>query len=225
MLCARSLVLVLFLASGMAAHAQQTKTLRIGGQAVTLTSDKRSTPALAVQIPGDGVYYGFLTNGTAPGRLTIQMPDNQVYSLINPTNHTFSGIFADYPQVWTWDLAFRNTHPTYNGVSVDWGTGLDSGLSTALGGHPAIWPTYHVQAICSSTPDTHPNAKNPVWANDRHCYCRLKRRSDEANGGWISRSANPTAAGCAAFCAYACAFDAASQVHRRAMLLDAFANP
>jgi len=63
------------------------RTLHIGNQSVPLTSDKRSSPALAVRMPENDVWYGNLVAGTAPGRLTIRMPDNQVYSLTEPLVH------------------------------------------------------------------------------------------------------------------------------------------
>ena len=78
------LFVAIFLAGGMATHAQQTRILRIGTQSVTLTSDKRSSPALVVQMPEGDIWYGYLTTGTAPGRLTVQMPGGQIHSLTPP---------------------------------------------------------------------------------------------------------------------------------------------
>ena len=214
----------------VSAHAATTRTLRIGNQSVTLTSDKRSAPALAVQMHAGDIWYGTLTGGTAPGRLTVQMPAEsqfagQVFSLI--TAHTFSTIQGDFPQVWTWDLTFRNTHPTYNGTTVSWGNAYDANLRAARDGHPPIWPTYHVQAMCSNTTGTSGVKGNPVHAsNGQQCWCRLKQRDNNANGGWVfALTLSTTTTHCASNCPANCAYNAADITNFRAALLGAFANP
>jgi len=217
------------------AHAVQTRTLRIGNQSVTLTSDKRSAPALAVQMPEGDIWYGFLTSGTAPGRLTVQMPSGDIFSLIPPTNHTFSTILADFPQIYTWDLAFRNTNPRWGNQNVTWGN-YEASLSIPLSGQLPIWPNFHIQATCSSTTGTYAVKGNPVLPNpangntafastERQCWCRLKQRSDSANGGWTFDRALSTAADCALWCPDRCTDLAANRAAFRAALFDAFVNP
>jgi len=210
------------LAIALAAPAY-ARTLHIGGQSVALTPDKRSSPALAVQIPGDGIWYGFLMPGTAPGRLTVQMPGGGIFSLIEspPTNHTFSTILADFPQVWTWDVNFRNAHTEYNDTPVWFTSEFDNSLATN-----AVWPTYHVQAMCSNTAGTPAQPGSPVHANNGiHCWCRLKRRADGANGGWVFMVAWTEPYHCANGCPRHCAAHAAVVSDFRAALLSAFANP
>jgi len=213
----------------VSAHAATTRTLRIGNQSVTLTSDKRSAPALAVQMPAGDIWYGTLTGGTAPGRLTVQMPPSgqwagQIFSLIPPPNYTFSGIFADFPQVWTWDQEFRNVNPSWNGLTVFW---LANQYNLTGAG---IWPAYHVQATCSATAATYMAKGNPVLptlpfgGTARHCWCRLKRRSDGANGGWVWLFLFESASVCAINCPNNCAWGANDTAFRAAMLA-AFANP
>ena len=187
------------------AYSASVRSLRFGTQSVTLTSDKRSAPALAVQMPEGDIWYGFLTSGTAPGRLTVQMPPSgnqwpgQVFSLIAATNHTFSDIQADFPRIWTWDQAFRNANPRWGDQAVQ----FNAGWYNLTG--PGIWPTYHVQATCSATTGTYAVKGNPVLPNpangntafastERQCWCRLKQRADGANGGWVFFRANSTAA-------------------------------
>jgi len=212
----------------ISAHAQQMRTLRIGGQAVTLTSDKRSSPALAVQMPEGDIWYGFLTSGTAPGRLTVQMPGGDVFSLIAPPppNYTFSTILADFPQAWTWDQAFRNTNPRWNNRPVD----FDAGWYNLTG--VGIWPTYHIQATCSATMGANAVKGNPVLpssntfaGNELRCWCRLKRRSDGANGGWVYWGGWSTANNCASLCPDICARIAVNDTTFRTALFNAFANP
>jgi len=232
------------------AKAQQTKTLHIGGQVVALTSDKRSTPALVVQMPEGDRWYGTLVSGTAPGRLTVQMPQSgqwagQVFSLIAPTGHTFSDIVTDFPRIWTWDLAFWNTNPRWGNQNVNWDATrpTPASLQAPLSGSPRVWPDFHVQAACSSITGTAgwstgvftsqsnialpnvPNGNIDFASAERQCWCRLKRRSDGANGGWVFDFANSTAAVCATHCPYSCAFNAATHAAFRAALFNAFVNP
>jgi len=215
------LFVAIFLAGGMATHAQQTRILRIGTQSVTLTSDKRSSPALAVQMPEGDIWYGYLVSGTAPGRLTVQMPGGQIHSLIVPPGQTFSTIWADFPQVWTWDLDFRNTHPSYNGSNVAWTTNHNAILASH-----GLWPTYHLQAMCSNTTGTYPNRGTPHFANNGiQCWCRLKRRSDGANGGWVFVWSHGTGALCANACPARCANNSVDASIFRTALFNAFANP
>jgi len=233
---------VLVLAAALAAPAY-ARTLYIGGQSVALTSDKRSSPALAVQIPGDGIWYGFLMPGTAAGRLTVQLPPEsqwpgQIFSLTVPSNHTFSTISADFPQIYTWDATFRNANPRWGNQDVHWDAALPSpnSLQSPLSGHPPIWPNFHVQTTCSATTGTYPDKGNPVLpnlangntafaSNQIQCWCRLKRRSDGANGGWVFRGTRPTADNCAVGCPRNCANGAADGTVFRSVLLSAFENP
>ncbi|MCL2758334.1 MAG: hypothetical protein FWE64_03375, partial [Alphaproteobacteria bacterium] len=95
------------------------RTLYIGGQSIALTPDKRSTPALAVQLP-EGIWYGFLTPGTAPGRLTVRMPDNQVYSLIEPLVHgKFQVTLNNMPA----NSQFSLQISAAGNFEIDWGLG------------------------------------------------------------------------------------------------------
>ncbi|MCL1786085.1 MAG: hypothetical protein FWG39_02965 [Alphaproteobacteria bacterium] len=212
-----------------AAHAQ-TKTLHFGTQSVELTSDKRSTPALHVKI-GDTIWYGFLAVGTAAGRLTFKTPAGDVYSLIAATNHTFSAILADFPQIWTWDLDFKNANPIWGNRTVDWSTTYHTGLTNM-----AVWPTYHVQATCSATAGAMHAKGNPVLTSvtngttafastERYCWCRLKQRSDGANGGWVFIYTYSSSSECAFDCPIYCAYGAATATAFRTALFNAFANP
>jgi len=212
------------------AHAQQTRTLRIGGQSVTLTSDKRSSPALVVQMPAGDIWYGFLTPGTAPGRLTLRMPSsgqwpNQVFSLTAPLSYhlSFSTISADFPQVYTWNGGQHGLPDSYNGTNVHLfnSTTYNANLTTH-----GVYPTYWIQAICSTTAGSWLQLGNPIHAgNGMQCWCRLKRRTDDANGGWVFAQPGSTAISCANACPNACAFFAAGNVSFRTALLNAFANP
>jgi len=121
-LCTGSLLLGLFLVSGVA-HAQQTRALHIGNQSVTLTSDKRSTPALAVQMPEGDIWYGFLTSGTAPGRLTVQMPDNQIYSLTAPPPPLVHGKFQVTLNNMPANSQFSFELSAMGDFEIDWGLG------------------------------------------------------------------------------------------------------
>jgi len=235
MLCARSLVLVLFLVVGMAVQAQQTRTLRIGGQAVTLTSDKRSAPALVVQMPEGDRWYGFLTSGTAPGRLTVQMPGGQIHSLVAPPplcppGYSCTAILDDYPQIYTWNGGQHGLPNLYNGFTVQRfnGTEYDNALGSSLGGHPAVYPTYWIQAMCSNTTGTFPNRGNPVHSSTgRHCWCRLKQRATGANGRWVFLGSTGGAAAneCAIHCPNHCEFYLATLASFRPAMLSAFTNP
>jgi len=224
-----------------AVYAQQTRTLHIGGQAVTLTSDKRSSPALVVQMPEGDRWYGFLTSGTVPGRLTLQMPDNQIFSLRTAPNYTFSTIQADFPRIYTWNLTFWDANQRWGNEVVWWDLNWYNNtntpqLSAPLSGHPAIYPMYWVQATCSATTGTYAVKGNPILpnpangntafaSNQTRCWCRLKRRSDGANGGWVFNGALSPAAWCATRCPIDCAYHAADLSGFRAALLAAFANP
>ena len=203
------------------AYSASVRSLRFGTQSVTLTSDKRSAPALAVQMPEGDIWYGFLTSGTAPGRLTVQMPPSgnqwpgQVFSLIAATNHTFSDIQADFPRIYTWNGSQVGLPNRFGNQSVSNfnSTSWDANLSIERWGLAAIYPTYWVQATCSATAGTYavkgnpappyttplvasPNAAgNTVFGStERHCWCRLKQRADGANGGWVFIWALSTAA-------------------------------
>jgi len=80
----RGIIFVAFmLAFVCAAYAAQTRTLHIGTSSVPLFLDKKSSPALAVQIENT-VWYGFLASGTAPGRLVTEMPSGERYHLRSP---------------------------------------------------------------------------------------------------------------------------------------------
>ena len=238
-LCAPLLGLIL-VGQMIFAPASMARTLHIGNQSVTLTPDKRSTPALAVQLP-EGIWYGFLTPGTAPGRLTVRMPDNQILSLRTAPDYTFSTIQADFPRIWTWDHAFRDANPRWGNQAVWWDLNWYNNanmpqLSAPLSGYPAIYPTYWVQATCSATTGSWATKGNPVLpnpangnsafaSNQMQCWCRLKRRSDGANGGWIFHWTISSAALCAIDCPGNCANHAAVRSDIRSALLDAFANP
>jgi len=220
----------------VSAHAAQTRTLRIGNQSVTLTSDKRSAPALAVQIDNT-VWYGYLVNGTAPGRLTVQMPGGQIHSLTAPPINILNAISADFPRVWTWDQAFRDANPRWGNQNVWWNTEHDNNLSIERWGLARIWPEYHIQATCGTLagtnavkgdPGTLPAVSNGTTtfaAANRQCWCRLKQRSDGANGGWVFFWTRSSAAACAYDCPLGCAGDAAVYPAFRSALFDAFNNP
>jgi len=105
------------------AHAVQTRTLRIGNQSVTLTSDKRSSPALAVQMPAGDIWYGFLTAGTAPGRLTVQMPSGQIHSLIAPPPGGSGEPFRIHLTNMPANSQFSFQISARGNFTVDWGDG------------------------------------------------------------------------------------------------------
>ena len=213
------------------------RTLHIGNQSVPLTSDKRSSPALAVRIENT-VWYGTLASGTAPGRLTLRMPPagqwaGEVYSLIEPggcpAGYFCSTIWDDFPQVWTWSPEFRNTHPTWGGTTVWWDTSWYNSNTTALTNH-GIYPTYYIQMTCSTTTGSYAVRGNPVMptlpfgGTTRQCWCRLKSRADSAAGGWVFLTSYSSAADCA-HCPVQCADNAGGASVFRAALLNAFANP
>jgi len=113
------------------------------------------------------------------------------------STHTFSTIAADFPRIWTWDQAFRDANPRWGNQNVSFNAGWYN--LTAVN----IWPNFHVQATCSSTTGTAnwttgvfttnssitlPNPANGNTAfgsTERQCWCRLKQRSDGANGAWV----------------------------------------
>ncbi|MCL2758018.1 MAG: hypothetical protein FWE64_01705 [Alphaproteobacteria bacterium] len=213
------IILSLVLSGMLSAHAQ-AKSLRLGnGMVVHLTADKKSSPALHVLVDGT-IWYGFLTAGTATGRLTLRMPSGDIYSLIAGTSHTFSTIWDDHPQVWTWYQPFQNANPRYNGAVVIFNASWD-GL-TRIG----VWPDYHLQTMCSNNTGTYAQPGNPVYAvNGLRCWCRLKRRSDGANGGWLFVWTTTTAAYCAVNCTQDCAGHTVEVPIFRSALFNAFANP
>ncbi|MCL2737523.1 MAG: hypothetical protein FWE17_01510 [Alphaproteobacteria bacterium] len=231
-LCAPLLGLIL-LGQMIFAPASMARTLHVGAQSVPLTSDKRSSPALALRMPAGDVWYGFLVSGTVAGRLTVQMPSG-IFSLIAPSNHTFSTIQADFPQIYTWDQTFLNNFPRWGNQNVWWTANHNNNLSATLGGHAPIWSNFHIQATCSATTGTYPHKGNPVLPNVangntafastvRQCWCRLKQRADGANGGWVFGGTFSTAALCAFSCPDGCA-NAAGLAAFRAVLFDAFEN-
>jgi len=211
------------------AYAATTKALRFGTQSVTLTSDKRSAPALAVQMPEGDIWYGFLASGTAPGRLTVQMPSGDNFSLIAPPpryNFSFSTIQEDFPQVYTWNGAQHGLPNAYHGrigIYNFGGQGWDATI-TALN----IYPTYWLQGICSTTSGAHMITGNPVYAGPNVgsvCWCRLKRRSDNANGQWVLAGFFSNASECASRCPDGCAEGVVHTAAFRSLVLASFTNP
>jgi len=97
----------------------QTKTLRIGNQSIELTSDKRSTPALAVQMPTGDIWYGHLVAGTSAGRLTVQMPSGQIHSLVAPPGEPFRIHLTNMPA----NSQFSFQISARGNFTVDWGDG------------------------------------------------------------------------------------------------------
>ncbi|MCL2737268.1 MAG: hypothetical protein FWE17_00175 [Alphaproteobacteria bacterium] len=76
--------------------ASPVRILRISsGMAAPLFLDKKSSPAFAVSIAGT-THYGYLESGTSPGRMTVRMPDNKVYSLSapQPTGYVTNGLIV-----------------------------------------------------------------------------------------------------------------------------------
>ncbi|MCL2758572.1 MAG: hypothetical protein FWE64_04655, partial [Alphaproteobacteria bacterium] len=182
---------------------------------------KRSSPALAVRIENT-VWYGTLASGTAPGRLTLRMPPaGQIFSLVAPF-FTFSAIEDDFPQIYTWNQAFQTANPVYNLHTVSTWAHWITVFAAQHAALPVlgIWPTYHVQAMCSNTAGTPAQPGAPVHAvNGSGCWCRLKRQADNANGGWVFSDPYGSAGACAGFCPINCAFAAAeNSVFRNAVL-------
>ncbi|MCL1786053.1 MAG: hypothetical protein FWG39_02795, partial [Alphaproteobacteria bacterium] len=198
-------------------HAQ-TKTLRFGNQSVTLTSDKKSTPALVFRTSDSVQYYGYLVGGAGPG-LNFMTSGGERYHLAEapPSVDIFSAILADYPGVWTWDYEFWNIYPNYNNYAVTFIAAWD-GL-TGVG----IWPDYHVQAMCSNTVGAFANNGNPAHAgNGTNCWCRLKRRADGANGNWAFLATYSMDSDCADNCSPNCAANTGGDAVFRTALLSAF---
>jgi len=201
--------------------------MHIGPQAVILTSDKRSSPALAVRMPEGDIWYGFLTSDTAPGRLSLRMPGGDIFSLTPPPNHTFTTISADYPQIYTWNGGQHGLPNNFGGQSVrDFNsTARNAGLTNV-----GVYPTYWVQSTCSPTTGTWAVQGDPALpaipfsGTTRQCWCRLKRRSDGANGVWVFRRTDSTAADCAFICPSGCA-DANMDATFRSVALNTFTNP
>ena len=214
-------ILLLILLGALPCAPTYARTLHVGNQSIPLTADKRSAPALAVRID-DTTWYGFLAAGTAPGRLTVQMPGGQIHSLIPPTSHNVTDILADYPQIYTWNGSEHGLPNSYNGTSVYlFGSTADNANLTNAG----IYPTYWVQSICSNTAGAYLDRGNPVHAgNGTRCWCRLKRRIEGANGGWVFWS-NSSPTDCAHYCPASCAHYAGIIPEFRAALFDAFENP
>ena len=231
--------LFIFIFAGLlfAISAAPARNLRVGTQSVPLTTNKRSTPALAVRI-GNVTHYGYLTSGTAPGRLTIRLPNGNVHSLIAPPatgwpphTLTFSTIQTDWSGgIVTFNLSEHGLPCVYNTHSVHYcgSTAPNAGL-TNIG----IYPTYWVQTMCSSTVGINaiPGTANPSdfrFGNPVHstgglsCWCRLKRRSDNANGPWVSQSEpRDTTHRCANNCGLNCPnalTDARNVTFRQALL-------
>jgi hypothetical protein len=98
---------------------------------------------------------------------------------------------------------------TYNGESVThYGiTSYDAALKGKLDGRAAIYPTYYVQSMCSDTPRLYAQPGNPAYApTGINCWCRLKRRSDNANAAsWVSHYDFTSAAHCDKSCPVSCA--------------------
>jgi hypothetical protein len=108
----------------------QTRTLHFGaGLSAPLYTDKKTTPALNVQI-GSTTWYGYLTGGTAPGRLTVQTPTGQVYSLgaPPPTGYVTNGLIVHLDAMMrsgnsSWqDLSGNGNHFEFIGPAPTFGT-------------------------------------------------------------------------------------------------------
>jgi len=224
------LKLFIFIFAGLlfAISAAPARNLRVGTQSVPLTTNKRSTPALAVRI-GNVTHYGYLTSGTAPGRLTIRLPNGNVHSLIAPPpryNFSFSTIQEDFPQVYTWNGAQHGLPNEYHGRTGIFnfgGTNWNASI-TAIN----IYPTYWLQGICSTTSGAHMITGNPVYAGPNVgsvCWCRLKRRSDNANGQWVLAGFFSNASECASRCPDGCAEGVVHTAAFRSLVLASFTNP
>ena len=110
------------------------RTLRVGTQSVPLTTDKQSTPALAVRV-GNVTHYGFLVSGTAPGRLTVRMPAGQIHSLTPPppTGYVTNGLIVHLDAMW-------NTVNGRNPSAAIWSDLSGNGNNFTLVGSPAFGP-------------------------------------------------------------------------------------
>ncbi|MDR0319493.1 MAG: hypothetical protein LBH81_02020 [Rickettsiales bacterium] len=126
-------------------------------------------------------------------------------------------LLADLPQVYTWNGAEWRLPNLYNGSAVDnFGQSMWD-ASLLIGG---IYPGYWVQSMCSSDAGSYRGQPgSPAWANAQHCWCRLKRRSDDANSGFAFLE---TRANCARDCATSCANATASFSSFRTALLSSF---
>gem|GEM_PF-6307950 len=113
---------------------------------------------------------------------------------------TTSTIAADYTAgIYTWNGQEHGlpnswlTRTIRDDLNALGGTGRGDYGSTALDAgniQRCIYPTFWVQSAISSTTGTRPNSGNPVITtsgngNAGHCWCRVKRRSDNRNGPWI----------------------------------------
>ena len=136
-------------------------------------------------------------------------------------------IMTDYEAgIYTWNGSEWGLPDTYNSVTIFafGNTGYDSGL-TGVG----IYPTYWIQAICSTTAGATFGSKGyPVYSSSGvYCWCRLKRRSDGVNGAFVFRNdGNFTSTTCPLYCAVGCAANVAQNDNGiRTAILNAFTNP
>ena len=143
-----------------------------------------------------------------------------------------SPVIIDYGAgIYTWNGSDWSLPDSYNGSSVNqYGsktteTFLNSISDTVA--FYALYQTYWLQAICSSTSAGTQYAKgNPVYSSSGlHCWCRLKRRSDSVNGTFVYLYPHPTAADCANKCPFYCAPDQPTGAPLLASVLNAFLNP
>jgi hypothetical protein len=143
-------------------------------------------------------------------------------------SRTTSTISADYNNgIYTWNGQEHGLPDTYNGQTVaSYGyTGYNAGLSATLDGNAAIYPTYYVQSMCSSTSaSTQGTLGTPTYSSTGvYCWCRLKRRSDNANAASLAfYGTHSSDAYCGRTCANICVNATANGSAFRSAVLAAF---
>jgi len=108
---------------------------------------------------------------------------------------TTSTIAADYAAgIYTWNGQQHGLPNSWHGRTItdDLTTTGNFGSTAHDAGNTArcIYPTFWIQSALSTTSGTRPNPGNPAIINsgtptNAHCWCRVKRRSDNRNGPWI----------------------------------------
>ena len=202
------------------AFAVKTRNLHYGEKSEPLFSDRKSTPALIVQIE-EVLHYGYLTPGVVSGKLIIEKSPGERYSLTVPpscapgtgSQDGFIPCIDLHASVSTtaYDYPVISTYPDaeYNGI----GTTLCGTCGGDIGWGPVNLPlnpdmtwtnagtAYYIQGICSTTPQS-PGMEtfgfiysgalsyDSASVNSGWCFCRLKRVSDNKNGNWVHRNSS-----------------------------------
>ncbi|MDR0319201.1 MAG: hypothetical protein LBH81_00470 [Rickettsiales bacterium] len=123
--------------------------------------------------------------------------------------------------IYTFDKEFNENNPVYHGSEIELYK-YENKKESLIGA--SVWPGYYIQSICSSVEGAHLETGSPEYDSDgRYCWCRLKRKSDGANGVFVSNAlVVESAADCAHPCVNHCASDAGDDSDFRAALMSSF---